>query len=156
MSRNYQAQLSLIDSGCNGVASTLGVLGSVARRYAHRIPFIVKLNHNEFLSFPNTYDQSMFAEVEQAFEMGAVAVGATIYFGSAESRRQIREVSLAFKRAHELHPENWTYKRQAWTFVTTPEGQPSDLLQGPNDVYDSNWLDEVRRQGAENYYDVFE
>lgn len=61
-----------------------------------------------------------------------------------------------FKRAHELHPENWTYKRQAWTFVTTPGGQPSDLLQGPNDVYDSSWLDEVRRQGAENYYDVFE
>ena len=91
-----------IEGGCNGVASTLGVLGAVARRYAHRIPFAVKLNHNEFLSYPNTYDQSMFADVAQAFEMGAVAVGATIYFGSPESRRQIWEVSQAFKRAHEL------------------------------------------------------
>ncbi len=104
-----------IEGGCNGVASTLGVLGSVARRYAHRIPFIVKLNHNEFLSYPNTYDQSMFAEVEQAFEMGAVAVGATVYFGSAESRRQIREVSQAFSRAHELGLATilWCYLRNS-------------------------------------------
>ncbi|HQY47423.1 MAG TPA: fructose-bisphosphate aldolase, partial [Usitatibacteraceae bacterium] len=82
-----------IEGGCNGVASTLGVLGAVARRYAHRIPFVVKINHNEFLSYPNTYDQSLFASVEQAFDMGAVAVGATVYFGSAESRRQIWEIS---------------------------------------------------------------
>ncbi|MBK6980215.1 MAG: class I fructose-bisphosphate aldolase [Betaproteobacteria bacterium] len=104
-----------IEGGCNGVASTLGVLGSVSRRYAHRIPFIVKLNHNEFLSYPNTYDQSMFAEVEQAFEMGAVAVGATVYFGSAESRRQIWEVSQAFSRAHELGMATilWCYLRNA-------------------------------------------
>ncbi|MCK7582000.1 MAG: class I fructose-bisphosphate aldolase [Chromatiales bacterium] len=82
-----------IEGGCNAVASTLGVLGAVSRKYAHKIPFILKFNHNEFLSYPNTYDQSMFASVEQAFEMGAVAVGATVYFGSAESRRQIWEVS---------------------------------------------------------------
>jgi fructose-bisphosphate aldolase, class I len=91
-----------IDGGCNAVASTLGVLGSVSRRYAHKIPFMVKLNHNEFLSYPNKYDQIMFAQVEQAFELGATSVGATIYFGSDESTRQIQEVSQAFARAHEL------------------------------------------------------
>jgi class I fructose-bisphosphate aldolase len=88
--------------GCNAVASTLGVLGAVARKYAHKIPFIVKLNHNEMLSYPNFYDQTLFASVEQAFEMGAVAVGATIYYGSPECRRQIMEISEAFKVAHEL------------------------------------------------------
>ncbi len=91
-----------IEAGCNGVASTLGVLGATARRYAHRIPFIVKLNHNELLTYPNRFDQVMFARAEQAFEMGAVGVGATIYFGSDESTRQIVEVSEAFERAHEL------------------------------------------------------
>ena len=91
-----------IDGGCNAVASTLGVLGAVSRRYAHKIPFMVKLNHNEFLSYPNKYDQIMFAQVEQAFELGATSVGATIYFGSDESTRQIQEVSQAFARAHEL------------------------------------------------------
>lgn len=91
-----------IEGGCNGVASTLGVLGAVARRYAHKIPFIVKLNHNELLSYPNSYDQIYFAQVEQAWRMGAVAVGATIYFGSPESHRQIQETSRAFARAHEL------------------------------------------------------
>jgi len=88
--------------GCNAVASTLGVLGAVARKYAHKIPFIVKLNHNEMLSYPNFYDQTLFASVEQAFDLGAVAVGATIYYGSPESRRQILEISEAFKLAHEL------------------------------------------------------
>jgi class I fructose-bisphosphate aldolase len=88
--------------GCNAVASTLGVLGTVARKYAHKIPFIVKLNHNEMLSYPNFYDQTLFASVEQAFDLGAVAVGATIYFGSPECRRQILEISEAFKLAHEL------------------------------------------------------
>ncbi|MFI5354832.1 MAG: class I fructose-bisphosphate aldolase [Desulfobaccales bacterium] len=88
--------------GCNAVASTLGVLGSVARKYAHKIPFIVKINHNEILSYPNFYDQTLFASVEQAFDLGAVAVGATIYYGSHESRRQIQEISEAFKLAHEL------------------------------------------------------
>lgn len=91
-----------IEAGCNGVTSTLGVLGSVARKYAHKIPFILKLNHNELLSYPSTYDQIMFAQVEQAFDMGCAAVGATIYFGSQESNRQIQEVSAAFHRAHEL------------------------------------------------------
>src|SRR5882724_9244388 len=91
-----------IEGGCNAVASTLGVLGSCSRKYAHKIPFILKLNHNEFLTYPNKYDQIMFASVEQAAEIGAVAIGATIYFGSAESDRQIIEVSRAFARAHEL------------------------------------------------------
>lgn len=102
-----------IEGGCNAVASTLGVLGAVARRYAHKIPFLVKLNHNEFLSYPNTYDQIYFAQVEQAWEMGAVAVGATIYFGSEESHRQIQETSHAFERAHELGMATvlWCYLR---------------------------------------------
>ncbi len=91
-----------IEGGCSGVASTLGVLGAVARRYAHRIPFIVKLNHNELLSYPPRNDQIMFAAVRQAFDLGAVGVGATIYFGSQESTRQLREVSEAFAEAHRL------------------------------------------------------
>ncbi|NQT22503.1 MAG: class I fructose-bisphosphate aldolase [Candidatus Omnitrophica bacterium] len=91
-----------IEGGCNAVASTLGVLGMVSKKYARKIPFLLKLNHNELLTFPNSYDQRMFASPEQAFDMGAVAVGATIYFGSEESRRQIEEVSRAFRRAHEL------------------------------------------------------
>ena len=91
-----------IEGGCNGVASTLGVLGMVSGKYAKKIPFILKLNHNELLSYPNTFDQRMFASVEQASDMGAVAVGATIYFGSEESRRQIEEVSAAFAKAHKL------------------------------------------------------
>lgn len=102
-----------IEGGCNAVASTLGVLGSVARKHAHKIPFIVKINHNEFLSYPNTYDQIMFANIDQAFQMGAVAVGATIYFGSEESRRQIQEVSEAFHYAHGLGLATilWAYLR---------------------------------------------
>ena len=91
-----------LEGGCNAVASTLGVLGMVARRYAHKIPFILKLNHNELLSYPAKFDQVLFAQVEQAFDMGCAAVGATIYFGSQESTRQIVEVSEAFARAHEL------------------------------------------------------
>ena len=104
-----------VEGGCNGVASTLGVLGAVARRWAHKIPFIVKLNHNELLSYPNFYDQTMFASVEQAFEMGAVAVGATIYYGSEESRRQIEEVSSAFETAHQLGMFTvlWCYLRNS-------------------------------------------
>ncbi|HEY8551676.1 MAG TPA: class I fructose-bisphosphate aldolase [Vicinamibacterales bacterium] len=102
-----------IEGGCSAVASTLGVLGSCARKYAHKIPFLVKLNHNEFISYPNRYDQIMFASVEQAFELGAIAVGATIYFGSEESTRQIQEVSEAFARAHELGMVTvlWCYTR---------------------------------------------
>lgn len=102
-----------IEGGCNGVASTLGVLGSVARNYAHKIPFILKFNHNEFLSYPNTYDQIMFASIRQAFEMGCVGVGATIYFGSEQSRRQIVEVNHAFEMAHDLGMMTilWCYLR---------------------------------------------
>ena len=104
-----------IEGGCNAVASTFGVLGACARKYAHKIPFLVKINHNEFLSYPNTYDQIMFGDIDMAFEMGAVAVGATIYFGSAESKRQIQEVSAAFKYAHELGMAAvlWCYTRNA-------------------------------------------
>ncbi len=91
-----------MEAGCNGIASTLGVLSMTSRKYAHKIPFIVKLNHNEFLSYPNQYDQTMFSSVQQAFDLGAVAVGATVYFGSPESRRQLQEVSEAFEKAHEL------------------------------------------------------
>ncbi len=102
-----------IEGGCNAVASTFGVLASCARKYAHKIPFMVKINHNEFLSYPNRYDQIMFGNVEQAFELGAAAVGATIYFGSDESTRQIQEVSEAFHRAHELGMVTvlWCYLR---------------------------------------------
>ncbi|MEW6212628.1 MAG: class I fructose-bisphosphate aldolase [Acidobacteriota bacterium] len=91
-----------IEGGCNAVASTLGVLGAVSRKYAHKIPFLLKINHNEFISYPNRHDQIMFASIDQAFEQGCVGVGATIYFGSEESTRQIQEVSEAFSYAHEL------------------------------------------------------
>jgi class I fructose-bisphosphate aldolase len=102
-----------IEGGCNAVASTFGVLASVSRKYAHKIPFIVKINHNEFLTYPNKFDQIMFGSVEEAWNMGATAVGATIYFGSAESSRQIVEVAQAFERAHELGMATilWCYTR---------------------------------------------
>lgn len=102
-----------IEGGCNAVASTYGVLGSVARKYAHKIPFIVKINHNEFLTYPNKFDQIMFGTVQDAWNMGAVAVGATIYFGSAESGRQIVEVAQAFEKAHQLGMATilWCYTR---------------------------------------------
>ncbi len=104
-----------IEGGCNAVASTLGVLGAVARRYAHQIPFIVKLNHNQLLTYPNQFDQILFAQVQQAWDMGATAVGATIYFGSEESNRQIQEVSSAFSLAHELGMATilWCYLRNS-------------------------------------------
>ena len=104
-----------IEGGCNAVASTLGVLGSVSRKYAHKIPFIMKFNHNEFLSYPNKYDQILFGNIDQAFDMGAVAVGATIYFGSDESARQIQEVSEAFSYAHDLGLVTilWCYLRNS-------------------------------------------
>lgn len=102
-----------IEAGCNAVASTYGVLGSVARKYAHKIPFIVKINHNEFLSYPNAYDQVLFGTIKSAWDMGAAAVGATIYFGSEESRRQIVEIAEAFEYAHELGMATvlWCYTR---------------------------------------------
>ena len=103
----------VIEGGCNAVASTFGVLASVSRKYAHKIPFIVKINHNEFLSYPNSFEQIMFGSIKNAWEMGAVAVGATIYFGSADSRRQIVEVAKAFDYAHELGMATilWCYTR---------------------------------------------
>lgn len=104
-----------IEGGCNAVASTYGVLGSVARKYAHHIPFIVKINHNEFLTYPNKFDQIMFGSIKDAWNMGAVAVGATIYFGSAESSRQIVEVAKAFEMAHEIGMATvlWCYTRNS-------------------------------------------
>ena len=111
-----------IEGGCNAVATTFGVLGSVARKYAHKIPFLLKLNHNEFLTYPNGFDQIMFASVEKAREMGCVAVGATIYFGSEESKRQIVEVAEAFEHAHDLGMATvlWCYLRNP-AFKTADE-----------------------------------
>jgi class I fructose-bisphosphate aldolase len=102
-----------IEGGCNAVVSTLGILGSIARKYAYRIPFVLKLNHNELLTYPDKYDQILFSNVDQAFEMGAVAVGATVYFGSSESNRQIQEISEAFRYAHSLGLVTilWAYLR---------------------------------------------
>jgi class I fructose-bisphosphate aldolase len=104
-----------IEGGCNAVASTLGVLGSVARKYGHKIPFLLKVNHNEFISYPNTFDQIRFANVKQAFEMGAMGVGATIYFGSEESKRQLQEITEMFHAAHSfgMFTVLWCYLRNA-------------------------------------------
>ncbi len=104
-----------IEAGCNAVASTFGVLRSVSRKYAHKIPFVVKINHNELLTYPNTFDQIMFGTIDQAYDMGAAAVGATIYFGSEESNRQIQEVAQAFAYAHELGMATilWCYTRNS-------------------------------------------
>jgi class I fructose-bisphosphate aldolase len=110
-----------IEGGCNAVATTLGALGATARRYAHRIPFLLKLNHNEFLSYPNSYDQIMFGSVRQAREQGCVAVGATIYFGSPESKRQLQEVSAAFAAAHELGMAT-----VLWCYLRNPAFSPKD------------------------------
>lgn len=111
-----------MEGGCNAVATTLGVLGSVARKYAHKIPFVLKLNHNEFLSYPNTYDQILFASVDKAYDMGCKAVGATVYFGSEESKRQIVEIAHAFEYAHELGMGTilWCYLRNS-AFKTSGE-----------------------------------
>lgn len=126
-----------VEAGCNAVASTLGVLGAVSRKYAHKIPFILKINHNELLTYPNTYDQRLFATVEQAFEMGAAAVGATIYFGSPESDRQIEEISRAFEQAHSLgmftvlwcYLRNSTFKKDGVDYHTAADmtGQANHL-----------------------------
>jgi fructose-bisphosphate aldolase, class I len=104
-----------IEGGCSAVASTYGALGILARKYAHKIPFIVKINHNELLSFPNTHDQTLFGDIRQCFDMGAQGVGATVYWGSAESRRQLQEISLAFAEAHRLGMFTvlWCYVRNA-------------------------------------------
>ncbi len=121
-----------MEGGCNAVASTYGALGIVARKYAHKIPFILKINHNELLTYPNTYDQIMFAQVEEAYNMGCVAVGATIYFGSDESNRQIVEVSEAFARAHELGMATilWCYLRNGGFTVDGTNYETSADLTG--------------------------
>lgn len=142
-----------IEAGCNCVASTYGVLASVARRYAHRIPFLVKINHNETLSLPAQYDQTLYASVDQAFEMGAVAVGATIYFGSPESRRQIEEISAAFERAHELGMVT-----VLWAYLRNPEFKKdgvdyhasADLTGQANHLAATIGADIVKQKMAEN------
>jgi len=120
-----------MEGGCNAVATTLGALGVVARKYAHKIPFILKFNHNELLSYPNSYDQTLFASVDQAYEMGCAAVGATIYFGSEESRRQIQEVSAAFALAHDLGMATilWCYLRNS-AFKTDKDYHEAADLSG--------------------------
>ena len=142
-----------IEGGCNAVASTLGVLGSVARKYAHRIPFLVKINHNELMTYPNTYDQIMFAHVQQAADMGAAAVGATIYFGSDESGRQIQEVSEAFHLAHELGMATflWCYLRNS-AFKTdgTDYHAAADLTSQANHLGVTIQADIIKQKQAEN------
>ncbi len=142
-----------LEGGCNAVASTLGVLGSVARKYAHRIPFIVKLNHNELLSYPNTHDQILFADVDQAFEMGAVAVGATIYYGSEESSRQIQEISEAFHYAHELGLVTvlWAYLRNpAFKTEEADYHLAADLTGQANHLAATIEADIVKQKQPEN------
>src|SRR5215212_2070375 len=117
-----------LEGGCNAVASTYGVLGAVARKYAHKIPFMVKMNHNELLTFPNQSDEILFGTVDQARDMGAIAVGATIYFGSANSGRQIQEISRAFARAHELGMVTvlWCYLRNNAFKIKGADGKNTD------------------------------
>ncbi|MHB9102694.1 MAG: class I fructose-bisphosphate aldolase [Sulfuricella sp.] len=142
-----------IEGGCNAVASTLGVLGSVARRYAHKIPFIVKINHNEILTYPEIYDQTLFASVDQAFDMGAVAVGATVYYGSPESRRQIIEISEAFAHAHELGMATvlWAYLRNPGFKKDGVDYHTSaDLTGQANHLAATIEADIVKQKQAEN------
>ncbi|MBX2837064.1 MAG: class I fructose-bisphosphate aldolase [Gammaproteobacteria bacterium] len=149
-----------IEGGCNCVASTLGVLGSVSRKYAHRIPFMVKLNHNETLTMPPMYEQTLFAEVEQAFDLGAIAVGATIYFGSEGSRRQIEEISKAFHRAHELGMVTvlWAYLRNSGFKKDGKDYHVSaDLTGQANHIAATIEADIVKQKQAENnggYVDI--
>ncbi|MCL4244957.1 MAG: class I fructose-bisphosphate aldolase [Candidatus Dadabacteria bacterium] len=142
-----------IEGGCNAVASTLGVLGAVSRKYAHKIPFLVKLNHNELLTYPNKFDQIMFANVDQAYQMGAVAVGATIYFGSEESDRQIQEVSEAFAYAHTLGLVTvlWAYLRNS-AFKTDKADYDlsADLTGQANHISATIEADIVKQKQAEN------
>lgn len=142
-----------IEGGCNAVASTLGVLGSVARKYAHRIPFIMKINHNELLSYPNSFDQILFANVDQAFDMGAVAVGATIYYGSEESNRQIQEISEAFRHAHSLGLVTvlWAYLRNpAFKKDSTDYHVSADLSGQADHLAATIEADIVKQKLAEN------
>ncbi|KPL90657.1 class I fructose-bisphosphate aldolase [Herpetosiphon geysericola] len=142
-----------IEGGCNAVASTFGVLGAVARKYAHKIPFVVKINHNEFLSYPNKFDQILFGTIKEAHEMGAVAVGATIYFGSAESGRQIVEVAQAFKMAHELGMATilWCYLRNnAFKNETTDFHVSADLTGQANHLGVTLEADIIKQKLPEN------
>ncbi|MDP2784743.1 MAG: class I fructose-bisphosphate aldolase [Sulfurimicrobium sp.] len=142
-----------IEGGCNAVASTLGVLGSVARKYAHKIPFIVKINHNEILTYPEIYDQTLFASVDQAFDMGAVAIGATVYYGSPESRRQIQEISEAFAHAHELGMATvlWAYLRNPGFKKDGVDYHTSaDLTGQANHLAATIEADIVKQKQAEN------
>jgi class I fructose-bisphosphate aldolase len=142
-----------IEGGCNAVASTLGVLGSCSRKYAHRIPFILKFNHNEFISYPNTYDQIRFASVRQAFDMGAAGVGATIYFGSEESKRQIQEVSAMFQQAHELglFTVLWCYLRNpAFKTKETDYHVSADLTGQANHLGVTLEADIIKQKLPEN------
>ena len=141
-----------IEGGCNAVASTLGVLGTCARKYAHKIPFLVKLNHNELLTYPSTFDQIMFASVEQAADMGAAAVGATIYFGSQESNRQIQEVSEAFHLAHQLGMVTvlWCYLRNsAFKKDGTDYHLAADLTSQANHLGVTIQADIIKQKQAE-------
>jgi len=141
-----------IEGGCNAVASTYGVLSMVARKYAHKIPFIMKINHNEILSYPNTYDQIMFASVDQAFEMGALAVGATIYYGSEESDRQIQEVSEAFEYAHSLGLATilWAYTRNPAFKKDKDYHVSADLTGQANHLAATIGADIVKQKQPEN------
>ncbi|MCO6475410.1 MAG: class I fructose-bisphosphate aldolase [Phaeodactylibacter sp.] len=141
-----------IEGGCNGVASTLGVLGAVSRKYAHKIPFILKINHNELMTYPNKYDQILFASIEQAFDMGAVAVGATIYYGSEESSRQIQEVSEAFQYAHELGLATilWAYLRNPAFSNGTDYHVAADLTGQANHLAATIEADIVKQKQPEN------
>jgi fructose-bisphosphate aldolase, class I len=142
-----------IEGGCNCVASTFGSLGIVARKYAHKIPFMVKLNHNEFISYPNRYDQIMFAQVKQAWDMGAASVGATVYFGSPESTRQILEVSQAFKLAHELGLVTvlWCYTRNpAFKTDTVDYHVSADLTGQANHLGVTIEADIIKQKMPEN------
>jgi len=142
-----------IDGDANAVASTLGVLGMVARKYAHKIPFVVKINHNELLSYPNLFDQTLFASVDQAFDMGATAVGATIYFGSPESRRQIMEVSESFEYAHQLGMVTvlWCYLRNS-AFKTDEKDYhvAADLTSQANHLGVTIEADLIKQKQAQN------
>jgi class I fructose-bisphosphate aldolase len=142
-----------IEGGCNAVASTLGVLGIMSRKYAHKIPFVMKINHNELLTYPNKHDQILFGSVDQAFDMGAVAVGATVYFGSDESTRQIQEISEAFEYAHQLGLATilWAYIRNS-AFKTKEKDYhvSADLTGQANHLSATIQADIVKQKLPEN------
>jgi len=141
-----------IEGGCNAVASTLGVLGAISRKYAHKIPFILKLNHNELLTYPNKFDQILFANVEQAFDLGAVAVGATIYYGSDESTRQIQEIAEVFHHAHDLGMVTilWAYLRNPAFKADKDYHVSADLTGQANHLAVTIEADIVKQKQPEN------